>query len=124
MMKKIHACKILLVSVAIFCSIDVCAQVYAELPEPQIQSTSAMPLSGSLLPQAAATGVNTTYNLYKLNGESDVVLQVDAIQKKSRPGDWDDPFPNPTGDVPWGLMALCVIIYMIKRYHKNKEEKE
>lgn len=42
----------------------------------------------------------------------------------SEPGFWDDPFMDdtpstPIGDIPWGIMGLCVIGYVV---HQRKQK--
>lgn len=72
------------------------------------QSTSAMPRTGSSLPQAVVTGVTTTCDNY---------FVVPAGPKRVRPGDNADPYPTPIGDalLPLLLLAAGYLLYMRRK---------
>ena len=36
------------------------------------------------------------------------------------PDNPDDPWKTPIGDIPWGMMVVCVLIYVAICHHKNK----
>jgi hypothetical protein len=112
-------CKILLVSFLVFSAIDVEAQRWAEQPQLQMHSTSTMQLSESLLPQAAKTGVSTTASSLYSMGEDEPFNQHSG-PKRARPDDWDDPYKNPVGDIPWVMMVACVGIYILVLHHKHR----
>ena len=75
-------------------------------------STSAMPRTGSSLPQAAVTGVTTTCDNY---------FVAPAGPKRVRPGDNFDPHPNPIGDALLPLLLL-VAVYVVFDMRKRRNQ--
>ena len=35
------------------------------------------------------------------------------------PDNLDDPWKTPVGDIPWGMMVVCMLIYMYVIYRKS-----
>lgn len=113
-MKIMKAMKFLLIVLGLASVLSISAQTFAEQPTVQMHSTSAMMGSGSELPQAAVTGVSTTYTS---NGVGSSYIptgpQRSADGGDKPPHDPDGPMENPVGDTPWVLMALLVAGYAI-----------
>ena len=88
---------------------NVVAQNLAQQPEAQMKSTSAMPSSGSTLPQAAIEGVTTTYS------------PSNPPSGPRRVGRDDDPgepgYDEPLGDGIGLLVLLCILFVIMKRKH-------
>lgn len=85
----------------------------SSVPVISFQSTSVMQGIGSFLPQAAITGVNTTYDDYQdpTNGSSG-----------TRPMDNADPFPNPVGDalLPLLLMSAGYAVFVARKKRQTE----
>ena len=90
----------LLIVIAMAGFLSAHAQGLAQQPQAQMQSTSVMQGAGSTLPQAAVTGVYTTEQTAR-------PASTPGGPRKERPGDWDNPYPDPLGDVMWPMMALA-----------------
>ena len=99
--------------VAMVSVLSVKAQSTAQLPQAQMKSTSVMVGSGSVLPQAAATGAyvtGTTVGTY-----SPAKIHPGNIRKDPGDDDWEDdnphddeePWTTPMGDAVWPLLALA-----------------
>ena len=73
------------------------------------RSTSVMPLSGSALPMAAATG--TTVAIWSTgplrDGDPFGGQTIDGTQTPDEPG-------TPIGDIPWLVMAVLMIGYIVR----------
>ena len=94
--------------------LSVKAQGIAQLPQAQMQSTSVMMSSGSNLPSAAINGVSTA------NEQVLSPANAPSGPKRSRPGDWTDPYKDPIGDALWPLMLLaCVYVLFRVRMRKR-----
>ena len=98
----------LLIVVGLVSVLSVYAQTLAQRPEAKMQSTSVMMSSGSNLPQAAVEGVSTV-------GSANEQEQIITGPRRSRPGDWTDPYKDPIGDAGWPL-AICALAYVLYRY--------
>ena len=113
-MKIMKAMKSLLIVLGLASVLSLSAQTFAEQPTVQMHSTSAMMGSGSELPQAAVTGVSTTYTS---NGVGSSYIptgpQRGAADGDTPPDDPDGPMENPVGDTPWLLMLLLAGGYAI-----------
>lgn len=110
-MKIMKAMKFLLIVLGLMSVLSLSAQTFAEQPTVQMHSTSAMMGSGSELPQAAVTGVSTTYTS---NGVGASYIPTGPQRSgENRPGDNEEPFDDPVGDMPWVLMALLAAGYAI-----------
>ena len=118
-MKIIHTCKIILIGIVLLGSAELYAQEWGELPTTQMYSTSAMAPSGSVLPMAAKTGATTTLISPFMMEEEKLTILQNSVPRRSRPGDWNDPYPNPIGDVPWGMMLVCIFMYFLVVHHKS-----
>lgn len=111
-MKIMKAMKFLLIVLGLASVLSLSAQTFAEQPVVQMHSTSAMMGSGSELPQAAVTGVSTTYTS---NGVGSSYIPTGPQRSgENRPGDNEEPFDDPVGDTPWVLMALLVGGYALR----------
>ncbi len=91
---------------------------WGQKPVIEMRSTSAMAYSGSTLPQAAATGTVLTsetpgsYSQIRLHG---------GQPRRSRPGDNEDPYKDPLGDVLWPLICLALAYGVYLKCRKKKE---
>ena len=112
------ALRYLLIVVAMLSVLSVRAQMYAQLPEATMHSTSAMVGSGSNLPCAAVQGVSTI---------SDQPNTVRAAYgpRRERPDDNYDPYKDPIGDaaLPLALMACAYLILRAMRKRKRAMSK-
>ena len=112
------ALRYLLIVVAMLSVLSVRAQMYAQLPEATMHSTSAMVGSGSNLPCAAVQGVSTI---------SDQPNTVRAAYgpRRERPGDNSDPAKDPLGDalLPLALMACAYLLIRATRKRKSAMSK-
>jgi hypothetical protein len=113
------ALRYLLMVVAMVSVLSVKAQSTAQLPEAQMQSTSAMVGSGSTLPQAATTGAYVTgstvgtYSPAKIHpGQPRRGLDDDDEGEGGSTPKPGQPFP--IGDAVWPL-ALLACAYLIVR---------
>lgn len=120
-MKIIYTCKIILIGIVLLGSAELYAQEWGELPTTQMYSTSAMAPSGSVLPMAAKTGATTTLISPFMMEEEKLTILQNSVPRRSRPGDWNDPYPNPIGDVPWGMMLVCILIYLHVLHRKSRK---
>ena len=110
------AMKLLLIVFGLVSVLSLSAQTFAEQPTVQMHSTSAMMSSGSELPQAAVTGVSTTYTS---NGVGSSYTPTGPQRDSgNRPGDNAEPYP--LGDIPWLLMLLLVAGYALRVARKHK----
>ncbi len=96
----------------------------AELPNATMRSISVITSCGSSLPCPAFTGfVSAGENLQE--GSNDHPAGPRRIGGNMNQGDDPDnlvdPYPNPIGDIPWGMMVVCVLIYMAIFYHKSNK---
>lgn len=103
------AIKLVLIVIGLASVLSLSAQTFAEQPTVQMHSTSAMMSSGSELPQAAVTGVSTTYTSDGVG--SSYTPTGPQRGSENRPGDNAEPFP--VGDTPWLLMLLLAGGYAI-----------
>ena len=35
----------------------------------------------------------------------------------------DDPWKTPIGDIPWGMILVCMVIYLVVSHSKKKKQK-
>lgn len=109
-MEIMKAMKSLLIVLGLASVLSISAQTFAEQPTVQMHSTSAMMSSGSELPQAAVTGVSTTYTS---NGVGSTYTPTGPQRDGgNRPGDNAEPYP--LGDTPWLLMLLLAVGYALR----------
>lgn len=111
-MKIMKAMKFLLIVFGLASVLSISAQTFAEQPVVQMHSTSAMMGSGSELPQAAVTGVSTTYTSDGVG--SSYIPTGPQRSGENRPGDNEEPFDDPVGDTPWALMLLLAGGYALR----------
>ena len=109
-MEIMKAMKLLLIVLGLASVLSLSAQTFAEQPSMQMHSTSTMMSSGSELPQAAVTGVSTTYTS---NGVGSSYTPTGPQRDGgNRPSDNVEPFP--IGDTPWLFMLLLVAGYVVR----------
>ena len=102
----------------------------AEFPNAAMHSTSAMTSCGSSLPCAASTGfVSADDNLS--SGSNDLPSGPRRIgggnmNQGDGPDNPDDPWKTPVGDIPWGMILVCMVIYLVvsPRPEKNKKYRD
>ena len=98
----------------------------AEQPDAAMHSTSAMTSCGSSLPCAASSGfVSADDNLlgstnYLPSGPRRI--GGGNMNQGDGPDNPDDPWKTPVGDLPWGMMLVFMVIYLVvsPRPEKNK----
>ncbi len=119
------ALRYLLMVVAMVSVLSVKAQSTAQLPEVQMQSTSMMVGSGSALPQAAVTGVYTTYDNAQAGRHGN--LRNGTFNPGEEPGpdegDNSEPWEDPLGDAALPL-ALLALAYAGVRVFRKKRVRE
>ena len=117
-MKIMKAMKLVLIVFGLVSVLSLSAQTFAEQPTVQMHSTSAMMGSGSELPQAAISGVSTTYSSSTYGGVSGP-KRIGGGNNNGEGGgedieNPDDVYGTPLGDTPWVLMALLVAGYAVR----------
>jgi len=115
----------LLITFAVMMVISVSAQSLAQEPSVQFQSTSSLVGSGSTLPQAAQSGVYTTYDIgspsrmgkpgIRRVGEDDEF--EDEGDDTELPGQ-----PYPIGDGLWVLLALAAGYAVFAAWRKRVKQ--
>ena len=110
----------LLVTFAVLTVISVSAQSLAQQPSTEFQSTSSMVGSGSPLPQAAQTGVYTTYDIGSPSRMGKPGIRRDDNNGDGFEDDEDPDLPGqpyPIGDGVWVLLAFAAgyAVYCIRR---------
>ena len=96
----------------------------AELPNATMRSISVITTCGSSLPCAAFTGfVSAGETLQESSNDhpSGPRRIGGNMNQGEDPEDLDDPWKQPVGDIPWGMMVVCVLIYMAISHHKNNK---
>ena len=117
------ALRYLLIVVAMLSVLSVSAQMYAQLPEATMHSTSAMVGSGSNLPSAASSGVVVTgeqpgtYSPAFASSRPRRALDGDD-EDKTKPG---QPFPIGDAALPLALMAAA---YALLRAFRRRQARE
>lgn len=113
----------LLIVLVLTCLLSSSTYYTAEYPNAAMHSTSAMTSCGSSLPCAASTGfVSADDNLSE--GSNDLPsgprrIGGSNMNQGDGPENPDDPWKTPVGDIPWGMMVVCILIYMYVRYRKS-----
>ncbi len=115
-MKIMKAMKSLLIVLGLASVLSLSAQTFAEQPTVQMHSTSAMMGSGSELPQAAITGVSTTYSSSSNAGGRGPqrIGGGDGGGSEEDPENPKDVYGTPLGDTPWLLMLLLALGYALR----------
>ena len=114
----------LLIVLGLNCLLSSSIYYTAESPNATMHSTSAMTSCGSSLPCAASTGfVSADDNLS--SGSNDLPsgprrIGGNNMNQGDGPENPDDPWKTPIGDIPFGMMVVCVLIYVAICHHKNK----
>lgn len=95
--------------------------ITAQLPSSAFGTTSSLSGSGSTLPQAAVTGVTTTYDL-PLGGSFGGPLRLgedDGFEEgETDPDNPGEPFP--IGDTPWVLFLVLGVSYALWRRKRQQ----
>lgn len=115
----------LLIVVVLTCLLSSSTYYTAEFPNAAMHSTSAMTSCGSSLPCAASAGfVSADDNLSE--GSNDLPSGPRRIggsnmnnQEEDDNENLDDPWKTPIGDIPLGMMVVCILIYMYVIYRKS-----
>ena len=109
----------LLIVIAVMAVLSVSAQSLAQEPQIGFQSTSSMVTSGSTLPQAAQSGVYTTYDVPGHSNKPGIRRSVvdDDIPK---PSDNTDPDATPIGDGMLPLALLALVYGVLRVYRRRK----
>ena len=97
-----------------------------EQPNVSMHSTSAMTSCGSTLPCAASTGFVSADD--NLAGSTNYIpsgprrIGGGNMNQGDGPDNPDDPWKTPVGDLPWGMMLVFMVIYLVvsPRPEKNK----
>ena len=91
------------------------ADVWSKQPEVYMHSTSAMQLSGSSLPQAAVTGISTTYDQSAAMSGPRRIIDEDDEKDKEDDG-WAEP-GVPLGDavLPLLLLAAGYVVFLARK---------
>lgn len=104
--------KYLMGVIMLFSMLNLHAQYLAQQPTVEMRSTSSMPGSGSRLPQAALTGVTTTYTSAVVSSSSQ--RAGNARRATLEDDDWEDdefsetdePWKDPIGE-GWVMLVLA-----------------
>ena len=98
-----------------------------EQPNVSMHSTSAMTSCGSTLPCAASTGfVSADDNLL---GSTNYIpsgprrIGGDNMNQGAGPDNPDDPWKTPVGDLPWEMILVCMVIYLVVSPRPEKKQK-
>ena len=97
------------------------AQTVAQPPQPEFRSTSSMVWSGSTLPQAAQSGVYTTYD-YGTRSNKPGIRRV-GEDEGFEEGETDPETPGepfPIGEGMWA-MVLLACAYVLFRYVRARK---
>lgn len=113
----------LLIVLVLTCLLSSSTYYTAEYPNAAMHSTSAMTSCGSSLPCAASAGfVSADDNLSE--GSNDLPsgprrIGGSNMNQGDGPENPDDPWKTPVGDIPLGMMVVCILIYMYVIYRKS-----
>ena len=99
-----------------------------EQPNVSMHSTSAMTSCGSTLPCAASTGFVSADD--NLAGSTNYIPSGprrigggDNMNQGEGPDNPDDPWKTPVGDLPWGMMLVFLVIYLVVSPRPEKKQK-
>ena len=96
------------------------AQFGAQPPQAEFRSTSSMVWSGSPLPQAAQSGVYTTYDYGTRSNKPGIrrVGEDEGFEEgETDPDNPGEPFP--IGDATWPLLALAAMYAAFAAWRKR-----
>ena len=99
------AMKYILIVIGLMSALTLNAQTIIEYPVAQMYSTSAMVESGSVLPNAASTGVTTADDLMS---NEEPAAGSSSGPRRARPDDWQDPYDDPLTDAVPCLLLLAI----------------
>ena len=117
----------LLIVLVLTCLLSSSTYYTAEYPNAAMHSTSAMTSCGSSLPCAASTGfVSADDNLvgstnYLPSGPRRI--GGNNMNQGGGPDNLDDPWKTPVGDIPWGMILVCMVIYLVVSPRPEKKQK-
>jgi hypothetical protein len=115
----------LLIVLVLTCLLSSSTYYTAEYPNAAMHSTSAMTSCGSSLPCAASAGfVSADDNLSEgsndlPSGPRRIRIEEGNVNQGDGPENPDDPWKTPIGDIPLGMMVVCILIYMYVIYRKS-----
>ena len=98
-----------------------------EQPNVSMHSTSAMTSCGSTLPCAASTGFVSADD--NLAGSTNYIpsgprrIGGGNMNQGDGPDNPDDPWKTPVGDIPWGMMLVFMVIYLVVSPRPEKKQK-
>jgi hypothetical protein len=115
----------ILIVLVLTCLLSSSTYYTAEYPNAAMHSTSAMTSCGSSLPCAASAGfVSADDNLSEgsndlPSGPRRIRIEEGNVNQGDGPENPDDPWKTPIGDIPLGMMVVCILIYMYVIYRKS-----
>ena len=111
------ALRYLLIVIGLVSVLSVGAQSFAQRPTCEFRSTSTMVTSGSTLPQAAVSGVYTTYDTRTTGGYYGPrrVGENGGFDEEDEPDTPDVPFPIGDAVIPMMLMVMGYGLYVYRR---------
>ena len=98
-----------------------------EQPNVSMHSTSAMTSCGSTLPCAASTGFVSADD--NLAGSTNYIpsgprrIGGGNMNQEDGPDNPDDPWKTPVGDLPWEMILVCMVIYLVVSPRPEKKQK-
>jgi hypothetical protein len=116
----------LLIVFGINCVLSSNIHFYAEQPNVAMHSTSAMTSCGSTLPCAASTGFVFADDI--LAGSTNYFpsgprrIGGGNMNQGDGPDNPDDPWKTPLGDIPWGMMLVFMVIYLVVSPRPEKNQ--
>ena len=112
----------LLIVIAAMAVLSVSAQSLAQEPQIGFQSTSSMVGSGSTLPQAAQSGVYTTYDVPGHSNKPGIRKSVDD-DDIPKPSDNTDPDATPIGDGIWALLFCAAVFSGVIAFRRKRQQR-
>ena len=116
----------LLIAVAAMAVMSVSAQSLAELPRADFHSTSSMVTSGSTLPQAAASGVQMSYDFTggtRANKPTIKTWGEEGGSGTGEPGDWHEPYEDPIGEGMWALLFCAAVFSGVIAFRRKRQQR-
>ena len=98
-----------------------------EQPNVSMHTTSAMTSCGSTLPCAASTGFVSADD--NLAGSTNYIpsgprrIGGGNMNQGDGPDNPDDPWKTPVGDLPWEMILVCMVIYLVVSPRPEKKQK-
>ena len=117
----------LLIVLVLTCLLSSSTYYTAEYPNAAMHSTSAMTSCGSSLPCAASAGfVSADDNLSESSNDlpsGPRRIGGSNMNQGDGPDNPDDPWKTPVGDIPWGMILVCMVIYLVVSPRPEKKQK-